>query len=239
MRIKQLISLTLFTSLLATAYTGTSLAAETAESSSHHSGVFTGELLETFNSGGYTYVQIETDKGPVWAAGPASAINKDDKVSFIGKVAMTDFYSKSLDRRFKTIYFVDSYIINGEKNSNSNIDPHKNIDKKQAAALKPFSKADNGKNIAEILENKENLAGTKIKIRGQVSKYTAQVLGKNWIHIRDSSSNQDITITTDADAQINDIIVAEGKLVLNKDYGYGYIYEVLIEDAKVGVEAEK
>ncbi len=237
---KQLISLALFSSLiLGNGLSNEAIASGTntpATNAAHHTGVFTGELVETFNSGGYTYAHLKTDKGSVWAAGPTTAINKNDEVSFIGKVAMIDFYSKSLDRKFENIYFVDAFIINGVKTGNTTIDPHKKINKPQAAALKDFSKASNGQDIAEILKNKDTLAGKTVKVRGQVSKYTASVMGKNWLHIRDSSSDQDITITTDGSAKLNDIVLAEGKLILNKDYGYGYVYEVLIEDAKLTVE---
>lgn len=242
MHIKQLISLTFFSSLIIAGglsnpafATGTEASGSTTNAA-HHSGVFTGELVEAFNSGGYTYVHLKTDKGSIWAAGPSTNMDKSDKVSFIGKVAMIDFYSKSLDRKFENIYFVDSFIINGEKTSAITIDPHKKIDKPQIAALKTFARADNGQTIAEILKNKDELAGKTVKVRGQVSKYTASVMGKNWLHIRDSSSDQDITVTTDAKAKLNDIVLAEGKLILNKDYGYGYIYQALIEDAKLTVE---
>lgn len=245
MHIKQLISLTLYSSLIVAACLSNVSIADSAKNAAEenmaqqHSGVFTGELVETFNSGGYTYVQLKTDKGLVWAAGPKTTINKSDKLSFIGKVAMFDFYSKSLDRRFKTIYFVDSFIINGVKTDITSIDPHKKLNKKQAAPLKKFAKAKNGQDIAGILKNKDSLAGKTVKVRGQVSKYTSNVMGKNWLHIRDSSSDQDITITTDTSAKLDDIILVEGPLVLNKDYGYGYVYEVLIEDAKATVEPAK
>lgn len=242
MHIKQLINLTLFSSLIIASGLSNQAFATGVEASgsttnaAHHNGVFTGELVETFNSGGYTYVHLKTDKGSIWAAGPSTIMSKSDKVSFIGKVAMIDFYSKSLDRKFENIYFVDSFIINGAKIGAMTIDPHKKIDKPHAAALKTFAKADNGQAIAEILENKDTLAGKTVKVRGQVSKYTASVMGKNWLHIRDSSSDQDITITTDGEAKLDDVVLAEGKLILDKDYGYGYIYQVLIEDAKLTVE---
>ncbi len=245
MRIKQLFNLVLFTSLITTGYMGSEAVASAAENNAagkaamHHSGIFSGELIETFNSGGYTYVHLNTDKGPVWAAGPITTIKKGDKVSFTGKVAMIDFYSKSLDRTFDNIYFVGEYYVNGIKAATMTVDPHKNVKGKQPGALKSFTKAANGQDIAGILKNKDSLAGKTVKIRGQVSKYTAKVMGKNWIHVRDSSSDQDITIITDATAKMDDIIVAEGKLVLNKDYGYGYVYDVLIENAKVSVEPEK
>lgn len=245
MPVKQLTKTILFSLLLAGSYlpgpaaSATSDTAAGSNPAAHHSGVFMGELLESFNSGGYTYVKIKTEQGPVWAAGPVTTIKKEDRVSFIGKVAMMDFYSKSLDRRFETIYFVDSFIVNGVRVGTTTVDPHKNVSKQAAAALRPFDKAENGQTIAEILAGKQALAGKTVKVRGQVSKYTAGVLGKNWLHIRDSSSDQDITVTTDATTKLDDIVLAEGRLILDKDYGYGYIYEVVIEDAKVAVEPAK
>ena len=70
-------------------------------------------------------------------------------------------------------------------------------------------------------------------MRGQVTKYNAKIMGKNWLHIKDSSTAKDLTVTTKAKAAIGDVVVIEGKLELNKDYGYGYVYPVILEDASI------
>ncbi len=241
MNIKQLISTLLLSSLVVTSCLASKSADTATEKSSskdnsevHNSNLISGDLIETFDAGGYTYVQIKTNDGPVWVAGPITSINKGDHIGFSGKMVMRDFHSKSLGRDFETIYFVHAFIINGKSSVASVPDPHKNATrKKPASALKSFKKAENGHTIADVLENKKTLAEKTVKIRGQVSKYTADVLGKNWIHIRDSSSQQDLTITTSASAKIDDVIVVEGSLALNKKFGYGYTYEVIVEDAKV------
>ena len=93
-----------------------------------------------------------------------------------------------------------------------------------------------GKTVAEILSQKQALAGQSVRVRGKVVKYSTKVLGKNWIHIRDSSTGADLTITTDGTVKMGDTILADGKLVLDKDFGYGYVYEVLLEDSTVTVE---
>ncbi|MEI7897164.1 MAG: hypothetical protein WCJ26_09020 [bacterium] len=59
---------------------------------------------------------------------------------------------------------------------------------------------------------------------------------KNWIHIQDGtefSGKFDLTVTTDAEAAVGQTITLEGKITLNKDFGYGYAYEVLMEDATI------
>ena len=205
-------------------------------------GTLSGELSEALNAGGYTYVKIVLDGKPVWAAGPVTPVKKGDQVSFKTRMPMEKFHSKSLNRDFEVLYFVDRFTVNGKEITKASqpaeLDPHKNT-KPQAAtvSLKTFSKAENGQTIAEILKNKNKLDKQAIQIRGQVSKFTADVMGKNWIHIRDSSSQQDLTITTDATVALSDIVLVKGQLALNKDFGYGYIYEVIIEDAKVNTEA--
>jgi len=205
-------------------------------------GTLNGEVSETLNAGGYTYVKIVLDGKPVWAAGPVTPVKKGDQVSFKTQMPMEKFHSKSLNRDFDILYFVDRFTVNGTEITKATqpaeLDPHKKSKPQTAVVnLKTFSKAENGQTIAEILKNKNKLDKQPIQIRGQVSKFTADVMGKNWIHIRDSSSQQDLTITTDATVALSDIILVKGQLALNKDFGYGYIYEVIIEDAKVSTEA--
>jgi hypothetical protein len=60
-------------------------------------------------------------------------------------------------------------------------------------------------------------------------------MGKNWVHIQDGSEFQggfDLTITTDKKVSLDDTVTFEGKIVLDKDFGYGYFYNVLMEEGK-------
>lgn len=208
-------------------------------STAQKSTIFKGKLISTLNSGGYTYAQIKTDDGNVWAAGPITSVKIGDQISFNGLMPMQKFYSKTLKRDFDVIYFVSTFTVNGKSAASAplskTLDPHKNTNKSaHDLILKPFSKAKDGHTIADVIKNKEKLIKQPIRVRGQVSKFTADVMGKNWIHIRDSSSKQQyLTVTTNSTVALNDIITVEGKLTLNKDFGYGYVYDVIIENAKV------
>jgi len=73
-----------------------------------------GKTLETLDAGGFTYVQITTPKESIWAAGPLTPIKKDDNVSFSRNMLMKNFHSKSLNRDFEAIYFVDRFTVNGK-----------------------------------------------------------------------------------------------------------------------------
>jgi hypothetical protein len=70
-------------------------------------------------------------------------------------------------------------------------------------------------------------------------KYNPGIMGTNWIHIQDGTAYQndfDLLVTTDTQVQLGQVITAEGRIVTNKDFGAGYSYKVLIENAKVKVE---
>ena len=79
-----------------------------------HASIISGKTIETFNAGGFTYVQISTPNESIWAAGPLTPIKKDDEVNFSRNMLMKNFHSKSLNRDFEAIYFVDRFTVNGK-----------------------------------------------------------------------------------------------------------------------------
>jgi hypothetical protein len=104
------------------------------------------------------------------------------------------------------------------------------------APVKGVNKINGGHTIAEIYENKNNLKGKIFEVRGKVTKFTKNVMGNNWVHIRDSSTLEDLTFSTKDNANIDDIVVVKGKLALDQDYSYGYIYPVILIDGKIRKE---
>ena len=59
-------------------------------------------------------------------------------------------------------------------------------------------------------------------------------MGRNWIHIEDGSGkNQELTITTQDVLQLGEVGVFEGTISLDKDFGAGYRYEIIMENAKL------
>jgi hypothetical protein len=110
--------------------------------------------------------------------------------------------------------------------------------------LSGIAKADGGKTIAEVFAEKDQLSGQTVVVRGKVVKANPNIMGKNWLHIRDGSGadgSNNLTVTTattdTAAPNVGDTVVVSGPLLLNKDFGMGYQYDVLIEDATVTVEA--
>jgi hypothetical protein len=93
-----------------------------------------------------------------------------------------------------------------------------------------------GRTVAEVFAQKDKLKDVQVSIRGKVVKYNQQILGKNWIHLKDgtgAAGSDDLTITTDAQVAVGDVVVVSGKVHLDKDFGAGYAYNVIVEDAAV------
>lgn len=125
MNIKRLIGFLLLATFMTTGWTEDKAAAASSETTTNktmppnHPAVqdvsfITGKTLQTFNAGGFTYVQIKTSNEPIWAAGPLTTIKKDDDVGFSRTMLMKNFHSNSLNRDFEAIYFVDRYTVNGK-----------------------------------------------------------------------------------------------------------------------------
>jgi hypothetical protein len=104
----------------------------------------------------------------------------------------------------------------------------------------PFSgikKAD--KTVAEIYAEKEGLSGTVVNVRGKVVKFSVGIMGKNWAHVQDGSGangTNDLTVTTQNTAKVGDTVLVSGKISLNRDFGGGYKYALIIEDGSIVVE---
>ena len=89
--------------------------------------------------------------------------------------------------------------------------------------------------IAELFANKKAYSGKVVKVKGQVTKYNPGIMGKNWVHIQDGSEFKeefDLTITTDIEVAVGETVTLEGSITLDKDFGFGYFYNVLMEDGK-------
>ncbi len=115
-----------------------------------------------------------------------------------------------------------------------------------AAAAAPvdvsgIAKAEGGKTIAEVFAGKDQLAGKPVTLRGKVVKSNVGIMGKNWIHVRDGSGaegSNDLTVTTlTAQPNVGDTVLITGPVSLNKDFGMGYQYDVIVEDAEVKIES--
>ena len=212
-----------------------------------------GKIIETMDASGYTYVLVDTGSEQIWAAGPKTVVKTGQSVTVPKGMKMANFSSKTLDRVFDEIYFVNAFQLDGQKPSAGDAhaapskDPHGGMtmgNRSPEATADPVkvegvAKADGGYTVEEIFTKSAELEGKSVKVRGQVVKFTANIMGANWVHIQDGTGEGptgDLTVTTSGQAAIGDLIVVEGPLSVNKDFGAGYKYSAIIEKAEVTKE---
>jgi len=201
----------------------------------------TGNVVETMNSGGYTYVQVDTGTEKFWAAAPEFVVKVGDAVIVPEGMLMQNHTSKSLDRTFDQIFFVEAIVSPGSADAAAAAPADHTRPAVTAGAvdLSGVKKAAGGQTVAEVFAGKDKLAGKEIAVRGKVVKFSQQIMNTNWVHVQDGSGAEgtnDLTVTTDAVVKVGDTVLVKGALVANKDFGFGYKYDVIIEKASVTVE---
>jgi hypothetical protein len=101
----------------------------------------------------------------------------------------------------------------------------------------PKASGADARTVAEVFAQRAALKEKPVTIRGKVVKYNEGIMGRNWVHLRDgtgtSGKDNDITVTTDDRTAVGDVIVVKGTVRVDKDFGAGYAYPVIVEDAKV------
>ncbi len=197
-----------------------------------------GKLLERIDASPYSYLKIQTAKGEVWAAVPETKLTKGADVTVFNAMQMDNFESKTLKRKFDVVFFGT---MDAPSAAPSPAVQHAAAAKGPADA--PDVKIDkatgpDARTIAEIHAQKMELKERSVTIHGKVVKFTTQVMNKNWMHLRDGSGNagkgdNDLTVTTQGTANVGDVILVKGIVRINKDFGSGYTYSVIVEDAKI------
>lgn len=201
----------------------------------------TGPVLETMDSGGYTYVRVRAANGDVWAATTVFKVAVGDVVVVPLENPMANFRSETLKRDFPVIYFAGSITRPGEAAAMAQSAPPAMgtpppvVPQGPVEVIPPVA---GSVSVASIVTNSKSMAGKTVTVRGKVVKYNGAIMGLNWLHIQDGSGSVkdgtgDITVTTNAVAKVGDIVTITGTVVVDKDFGSGYSYAVLLQNATI------
>jgi hypothetical protein len=152
---------------------------------------------------------------------------------------MPNFESKELKRTFETLSLVDNVRTTPERDAV--VPQGMGMKSTGKQAPKDYEVAviahEAGEvSIGDLYKNPSAFVGKSIKVRGSVVKFHEAIMNKNWVHIQDGSSYDglfDLTITTLDRANVGEVAAFEGVIMLNKDFGAGYKYDVIMEDAKL------
>ncbi len=189
---------------------------------------------ESMQVSGYTYIRVKEGDKEYWMAGTTMNVKKGETLYYETAMEMKNFESKELKRTFDSIFFVDNLSnIPPATAQGIKASPQKPTIEKENVSVSP---AEGGITLAQLFSKASSYSNETVKIKGKVVKVNNGIMGKNWAHIQDgtnSGADFDLTVTTMDMVNVGDVIAFEGKIILNKDFGYGYSYKVLLEDARV------
>ena len=182
--------------------------------------IFEGKILETKDSGGYTYVYIQDKDKKYWSAIPQKEVKVGDTIALNKQMWVENFYSKTLDQKFDKILFA---VVKKDEPKMAKIE---------------FKELKKGfVSVGDVFKNAKSLDGKEIKVNGVVTKVSYGILGFSWVHIQDTTSynsqNDLIFLIKGNDVLKGQRVDISGKVANDKDFGAGYKYDVIIEDAKI------
>lgn len=218
------------------------------------------KVNEVIQTSQYTYLNVKEGKNDYWTAIAKDDVKTgEDLFYFSANVTpMENFHSTELDRDFDKILFISK--ISRESNgggAGTASDPHAGVSmgsdphagmgmgasaahtgRKQADPSEDIhvEKAPGGLTIAELYANAKSYEGKKVKVSGVVVKVNNQIMGRNWIHLQDGTKHgddYDLTCTTQDVVNVNDVVIIEGEVAIDKDFTSGYFYPVIVENTKV------
>lgn len=97
------------------------------------------------------------------------------------------------------------------------------------------------KTVAALHQEKAALAGKTVSVQGKVVKVNNGIMGRNFVHVQDGSGDagagsNNLIVTSKDTAQVGQQVAVSGKVTLNRDFGAGYMYPLLLEEASIAVK---
>ena len=192
-------------------------------------------VKEVLNANAYTYLLVTEGEKEYWIAVPKSDVKVGKTYTYEGGMEMKKFESKDLKRTFDSVLFVEGIVDpNAPVITEKTIDPKTIINSTQLS--KGITLAKGAISLHDLFSGRDKLEGKTVILTGKVIKFMPEIMNKNWIHLQDGTSYNgfnDITITSLEKVKVDAIVTLKGTVVLNKDLGSGYKYDILIEDAVV------
>lgn len=205
-----------------------------------------GPVISILEAGRYQYLEIDSGSGSVWVAAVHESISTGQHVTCRAAMAMPDFESKALGRKFDLVYFADALKIDDGAKATAATESTVPVMQGETAVcphavdpvvtLASMEKPEGGVTLAELVEGQEKLAGTDVLLRAQVTQVTLDILEANWLHVRDASTERDLVVSCKTEPKVGDVVLIKGRLARNVAIGGEHVYDLVLEGAEVTPE---
>jgi hypothetical protein len=215
-------------------------------SSNKQSGSFTEDLhkvtvKEVLQATKYVYLRVAEGGDDYWIAARKQDVELGGTYFYRNGLLKTNFESKEYNRMFERIFLVSSLVPEVHGNNTGNLtaefgSEEKETDQKQniPTHTEEIVQHKGSIKIAELVANPEAYEGKTVQLTGKCVKINPNIMSRNWIHLQDGSKNDfDLVVTSNTFVPEGKTVTMKAKVVLNKDFGAGYRYDLILEEGVV------
>lgn len=199
--------------------------------------VHTVEVIDVLPTSKYIYLSVKENDKIFWIATTKQEVQAGELYYYRGGLLKTNFYSQEYDRTFDQIYLVSKIVAAN----------HGQVTAEQAIKIETHGKDNNtytpaprdiqregSVRIAEIINSPTQYEGQTIQISGECVKVNRNIMGRHWLHLKDGSKDDyDLVITSEQAVPEGHIVTIQATVGLNKDFGAGYRYDIILENGVV------
>ncbi|MBK3515878.1 hypothetical protein [Carboxylicivirga marina] len=197
--------------------------------------VHKGIVKEVLNTSAYTYIQMLEGDSLNWLAVRKREVKLGATYYYPDGMEMRDFKSGELDRVFKKVIFLAA--IHDFPPNSATYHEAASANKPADTKIEPVNIEHDANSIpiAKLLADVARYEGQQVVVKGQVVKYNQSILNCNWVHIQDGTEfngSKKLIVTTSHEVKVGDVVIFEATVVVDKDFGYGYRYDIILEEGK-------
>ena len=190
------------------------------------------KVKEILPASKYLYLFVQENLDEFWIAVRKQDIQIGETYFYNGGLLKTNFKSNEHNKVFDKIYLVTNLV----KSNHGDHVNEKKMDLKDTKTVKntKTQEVKGSIKISELVNNQKKYEGKIVQISGQCSKTNPNIMGRNWIHIKDGSmDNYDLVITSNTFVKEGTFVTIKAKVTLDKDFGAGYSYKLILEDGTI------
>lgn len=185
----------------------------------------------------YTYLFVHEGEQHYWVAVDKMEPQIGKTYYYADAMEMNDFHSTDLDTTFAQVFFVQKISDNAAIAAPAAMSGQQPVSGRREVAMDESAKvapAAGGISIGDLFTKKADYAGKQVTVSGKVVKVNNGIMNRNWVHIQDGTNANgefDLTLTTDVTVEVGEVVTFEGTVAVDKDFGAGYFYDLIVEGA--------
>jgi len=197
------------------------------------------EFIQTTN---YTYFYVSEGNAEYWMASPKTETKVGETLSYTTSFEMKDFVSPELGRTFDQVFFIQdlSRSAGVHMGTPRTARPAEQMpmpmQEQEQIPEEDLEEVEGETSIEKLIGSSSDFGDKIVTVSGKVTKVNPMIMNRNWVHITTEPAdgkNLDLTITTLENVSVDDIVTFRGRISIDRDFGAGYRYEVIMENAKL------